>query len=111
MSDGRFRGKSRQTTGKIERKSMKKIKQTVTAVRRFGKNLRHGIRKNAVALAIAGAVAAGALGANGQSTTPDPTTIYSSAQSDFNAAVGIAIGAIGIGAAVFFIRKGLKARM
>jgi ABC-type sulfate transport system permease component len=89
---------------------MNKIKQTVTAVRGFFRSLWNGIRKNAAAIAVAGTVAAGALSARAQ-TTPDPTTIYSSAQTDFNAAVGIAIGAIGIGAAVFFIRKGLKARM
>lgn len=41
----------------------------------------------------------------------DPTAIYSTAQTDFNAAVGIAITAIGIGAAIFYIRKGLKGRM
>ena len=89
---------------------MNKINQTVKAVRGFLKNLWHGIRKHAATVAVAGTVTVGALSARAQ-TAPDPTTIYSSAQSDFNAAVGIAIGAIGIGAAVFFIRKGLRARM
>lgn len=41
----------------------------------------------------------------------DPTSIYSSAMTDYTAAVGIAIAAIGVGAAVMFIRKGLRARM
>ena len=81
-----------------------------TAIRGFLKNLWNGIKKSATAVAIAGTVTVGALSAHAQ-TAPDPTTIYSSAQTDFNAAVGIAIGAIGIGAAVFFIRKGLRARM
>ena len=90
---------------------MNKINQAVTAVRGFLKSLWNGIKKKAAAAAVAGTVAVGALSAHAQTGSPDPTTIYSSAQSDFNAAVGIAIGAIGIGAAVFFIRKGLKARM
>src|SRR5579863_4830207 len=92
--------------------SMNKIKQTVKTIGGFLKSLGNGLKRGALAVAVAGTVAFGALSAHAQGgTTPDPTTIYSSAQSDFNAAVGIAIGAIGIGAAVFFIRKGLKARM
>jgi len=92
--------------------SMNKIKQTVKTIGGFLKSLGNGLKRGALAMSVAGTVAFGALSVHAQGgTTPDPTTIYSSAQSDFNAAVGIAIGAIGIGAAVFFIRKGLKARM
>ena len=92
---------------------MNKINQAVTAVRGFLKSLWNGVRKKAAAVAVGGVVVAGTLSAQAQSGSgsPDPTTIYSSGAERFNAAVGIAIGAIGIGAAMFFIRKGLKARM
>lgn len=45
------------------------------------------------------------------SASTDPTTIYTGVDTDFQAAIAIAIGAIGIGAAIMYIRKGLKARM
>ena len=84
--------------------------KAIHGVRGFLKTLWTGIKKSAAAVAVVGGLAAGAFSASAQ-TSPDPTTIYSTALTDFDAAVTIAITAIGIGAAIFFIRKGLKARM
>ena len=84
--------------------------KAVAGVRGFFRNLWKRIQRRATVAGVAVGVAVVALSANAQ-TSPDPTTIYSTALTDFDAAVTIAITAIGIGAAIFFIRKGLKARM
>jgi hypothetical protein len=67
--------------------------------------------RNIKALVVGGSVAVGASISAKADFTTDPTTIYASAQEDYLAAVTILIGAIGIGAAIMFIRKGLKGRM
>ena len=92
------------TPGINERKvSMRKFIQKVGGSFRA---LAHKAKRLAV---FASVLAAGALSARADG--PDPTTIYSGALTAYNAAVVIAITAIGVGAVIYFIRKGLKARM
>jgi polyferredoxin len=94
------RATENKTVDKKERKKMKKQNW-----------FRRNSRKFAFAVIAFGALAYTALDASALTSSTDPTSIYSTASTDFDAAVGIAIGAIGIGAAVYFVRKGLKARM
>jgi hypothetical protein len=70
--------------------------------------------KNAIAkpVAAAGLIALGGLSAHAQGSGtggPDPTQIYTSVQTYFNAAAVIAITAIGIVMGIRYIKKGLRA--
>lgn len=69
------------------------------------------IKNNAAKVGAGVAVLGSAVGARAQSfTNSDPTTITTGVASAYTTAIGIAIGAITIGAVIMYIRKGLKAR-
>jgi hypothetical protein len=61
-------------------------------------------------IAVAALLGLGGLSARAQGTGgPDPTQIYTSVQTYFNAAAVIAITAIGIVMGIRYIKKGLRA--
>lgn len=71
------------------------------------------IRNKAAAIVGAGSLALAGAKASAQAFTTnstDPTTILTGVAADYTYAIGIAIGAIAVGAVIMYIRKGLKAR-
>jgi len=91
-------------------KSMTKLAKLVNAVTGVARKAVDVAKKSASKVAVAVGAATLAVGsAFGQST--DPADIVTSATGKYNTAVAVFIAAAVIGAAIMFIRKGLRGRM
>lgn len=89
----------------------KAAKQVVNQVSEWSQSLRETLARPFVAVAVVcGTLVLIGRHALADFSGTDPSVIVSTGQTDYVLAVGLYIGAMGIGAAIFFIRKGGKGR-